>query len=307
MLKQLSMLITPSSWVSTERSPNVPQLKSISTFPRPQHPPQKTAPSGNIPKPSVSHWHNILAGGVAGLIGASVTAPFDVIRTRLQNFTCHKESFLQAIQFTTYTYVKKQLLQYNNNKESSIIHLASGICAGLVTATATNPIWVVKTRMQLGNYKSSFQCFKSIFKNESFPGLYNGITASYLGTIELSIQWMLYEKFKKITTENTSNKFIGYFGAASVSKLLASVIAYPHEVLRTRMRQMPMQYINPITKEQVFGYKYKSIWQSSKFIYIEEGIRGFYGGLTSHLLKTVPNAAVMFVSFELLSGLFASL
>jgi solute carrier family 25 protein 33/36 len=66
-----------------------------------------------------------------------------------------------------------------------MVHLISAATAGLVTSTATNPIWVVKTRLQLqGNtrrYKNSLDCVMHILREEGTRGLYKGMSASYLG------------------------------------------------------------------------------------------------------------------------------
>lgn len=72
---------------------------------------------------------------------------------------------------------------------------------GVVTSTATNPIWVIKTRLQLQGkqrmYNSSFDCAKHIFKQEGIKGFYKGMSASYLGVAEGTIQWVIYENLKK--------------------------------------------------------------------------------------------------------------
>lgn len=102
-----------------------------------------------------------------------------------------------------------------------------------MTATVTNPIWVLKTRLQLekrhrtvvvGPSSSSplpgpiaksaaalaqqstataapatpgvapaWTMLKEILKKEGVPGLYRGLSASYLGVSEGVIQWVLYE------------------------------------------------------------------------------------------------------------------
>lgn len=73
---------------------------------------------------------------------------------------------------------------------------------GIITSTLTNPIWVVKTRLQLqGNginrYTSSWDCIKSMYRNEGVRGFYKGMSASYLGVIEGTIQWVVYENLKR--------------------------------------------------------------------------------------------------------------
>lgn len=88
-----------------------------------------------------------------------------------------------------------------------------------------------------------------------------------------------------------------YFGAAASAKLIAAIIAYPHEVLRTRLRQLPDSQGN---------IKYTGLGQAIKTIWREEGALGFYGGLTAHLLRTVPNAAIIFLSYELVLHHFGS-
>jgi hypothetical protein len=47
--------------------------------------------------------------------------------------------------------------------------------------------------------------------------------------------------------------------------------------------------------------RYQGMLQSIALISREEGRRGLYSGLGPHLLRVVPNTAIMFMSFELLS------
>lgn len=91
----------------------------------------------------------------------------------------------RSINFYTYGNGKKLYTELNHNKETPIVHLVSAATAGLVTSTATNPIWVIKTRLQLqGNtrlYSNSLDCVMHIIREEGVRGLYKGMSASYLG------------------------------------------------------------------------------------------------------------------------------
>lgn len=84
------------------------------------------------------------------------------------------------------------------------------------------------------------------------------------------------------------------FWLSAASKLVAAAASYPHEVLRTRMR------------EQVAGaggsLKYSGIVQATRLIMAEEGLRGLYGGMGVHLLRTVPNAAILLLVVETMVG-----
>lgn len=204
--------------------------------------------------------------------------------------------------------------QFNSGQENAYVHLTSAAIAGIATSTATNPIWLIKTRLQLDKnpldpskppYRNSFDCIKQVLRKEGIGGLYRGLSASYLGVSESTIQWTTYEYFKSLiarrtairraqglpenTTLESSIEWAGKLGAAAGAKLLAAGIAYPHEVVRTRLRQAPVNGIS----------KYTGLVQCFKLVLREEGIAALYGGLTAHLMRVVPNAAILFGTYEL--------
>jgi solute carrier family 25 protein 33/36 len=74
-------------------------------------------------------------------------------------------------------------------------------------------------------------------------------------------------------------------------------VTYPHEVLRTRLRESPVSP-NGANGTTVAVPKYRGLWQSARLIYMEEGMGALYGGLTAHLLRVVPNAAILFATVE---------
>ncbi|KAK6199332.1 mitochondrial carrier domain-containing protein [Scheffersomyces amazonensis] len=315
------------------------------------------------PKP----WVHFVAGGIGGMVGAIVTSPLDVIKTRLQSDVYHtmynkapksnnpliqtaqhlketgsviRDLYInegyralfkglgpnlvgvipaRSINFFTYGATKGFITtNFNNGQEATWIHLLSGINAGFVTSTATNPIWLIKTRLQLDkskgkHYKNSFDCFKHVLKNEGFKGLYKGLSASYLGGIESTLQWVLYEQMRMFiykrslelhgtdpnnkSTRDHILEWSARSGAAGAAKFTASLITYPHEVVRTRLRQAPL--------ESTGKPKYTGLIQCFKLVVKEEGLASMYGGLTPHLLRTVPNSIIMFGTWELVVRLLS--
>ena len=100
-----------------------------------------------------------------------------------------------------------------------------------------------------------------------------------------------YEKVKQCMKEYNKGEdltSVQYLLASGATKGLASMATYPHEVVRTRMREASSS-------------RYQGMLQSLALISREEGRRGLYSGLGPHLLRVVPNTAIMFMSFELLS------
>ncbi|KAJ7065308.1 mitochondrial carrier protein RIM2 [Mycena amicta] len=203
----------------------------------------------------------------------------------------------RSINFFTYGNGKQIIANnFNNGQENSWVHLTAAAIAGIVTGTATNPIWVVKTRLQLESgpkggtgtaLGGSWGTIRTIIRDEGIRGFYKGLSASYLGVTEGTIQWVLYERLKRLTA-GTDLEWLGMMGSAGAAKCVASLITYPHEVIRTRLRQPKVDGI----------VKYTGLMQTLRLIIAEEGARRLYGGLSAHLMRVVPNAAVMYSIYE---------
>lgn len=220
----------------------------------------------------------------------------------------------RAINFFAYGNGKRLIGEkLNDGRDAAWVHLLAAANAGIITGTATNPIWLVKTRVQLDKnlaeksgtlskrqYKNSMDCIRQTFRAEGIKGFYKGLTASYLGVAESTMQWVLYEQMKASLAARESRlvasgrdatlwdetvRWTGKIGAAGTAKFFAALITYPHEVLRTRLRQAP----------QADGrLKYTGIIQCFSLMIKEEGVVSLYGGLTPHMLRVVPSAAIMF-------------
>ena len=226
----------------------------------------------------------------------------------------------RSINFFTYGTTKNLYSKaFRKGEEDPWIHLMAAATAGIATATATNPIWLIKTRIQLDKagttrqYKNSWDCLKSVVQHEGIYGLYKGLSASYLGSVETVLQWLLYEQMKFIIKQRSIEKF-GHdndgqktriekvkewcqrSGSAGLAKFVASIVTYPHEVVRTRWRQAPM--VNN-------KLKYTGLIQSFRVIIKEEGLASMYSGLTPHLMRTVPNSIIMFGTWELVIKLLS--
>lgn len=149
----------------------------------------------------------------------------------------------RSINFFTYGNGKQIIAnQFNNGQENPYVHLTAAAIAGIVTGSVTNPIWVVKTRLQLATSQEaekrmmggSWHTIKGIFRHEGIRGFYKGLSASYLGVTEGTIQWVLYEQLKKMSAgvegQGGIQEWVGMLGSAGTAKCVASLITYPHEV-----------------------------------------------------------------------------
>lgn len=234
----------------------------------------------------------------------------------------------RSINFFTYGNGKHVIANnFNNGEENSFVHLGAAAFAGIVTGTATNPIWVVKTRLQLtasnqvspilpassgSFFGGSVSMVRQIFREEGVRGFYKGLSASYLGVTEGTIQWVLYERLKRLTTgvegQGGVQEWAGMLGSAGTAKCVASLITYPHEVScfpacptpRSTRMNLPLQVLRTRLRQPLVDgkMKYTGLLQTLRLVIAEEGARSLYGGLSAHLMRVVPNAAVMYSIYE---------
>ena len=210
---------------------------------------------------------------------------------------------------------------------------------------ATNPIWVIKTRLMAQSntsatnrhshapwhYRNTIDAAQKMYRAEGILSFYSGLTPALLGLTHVAIQFPLYEFFKEKftgigagtaeTEEDRSHHFYGLAAAVFLSKVCASTVTYPHEVVRTRLQTQQRSFMTPSngsasSRTQIAdhgrppgnaalangpsGNHYRGTIQTCKVIFLEEGWRGFYAGLGTNLIRAVPSAMTTILTFEYL-------
>ncbi|EFX67098.1 solute carrier family 25 member 36-A-like isoform X1 [Daphnia pulex] len=200
----------------------------------------------------------------------------------------------RALYFCTYSTAKRKFNQIMT-PDSHLVHMLSAGSAGFVSCTLTNPIWFVKTRLQLNRNQNvtAWQCISNIYRSQGVVGFYRGITASYFGISETIIKFVLYEYLKSTLQqmrETQTDSPLGnyqamdYMLAGAISKTVACCVSYPHEVVRTRLREE--------------NSRYRGFFQTLHTVFREEGHRGLYRGLSTQLIRQIPNTAIMMTTYE---------
>lgn len=243
--------------------------------------------------------------GVAGLYRGVVPITIGYLPT----WTIYFAVYEKAKFFYPHFYEK-----YFGFNVNSFNHFCSAITAGMASSIAVNPIWVVKTRLMIQKnqdkkqiastgvkktyYNGTIDAFKKMYMEEGFGVFYSGLIPSLFGLLHVGIHFPVYEYLKDVLKCNINDKdkkpegaLLKLIIASTVSKMTASTITYPHEILRTRLQ---MQHT--ITENNVVrNLTLKEIIQN---IYTKEGFKGFYAGYGINLVRTLPASAVTLVSFE---------
>lgn len=116
-----------------------------------------------------------------------------------------------AVYFSTYERLKVAIAARVQPEwaASPGVHMAAAAGAGAATMLITNPLWVVKTRLQTQDmgfkmgttrntrlYKGTADALIRIAREEGLSGLYSGLGPSLLGVMHVVIQFPMYEGIK---------------------------------------------------------------------------------------------------------------
>ena len=196
-------------------------------------------------------------------------------------------------------------------KDDIRLYSGSALIAGLLCNLLTNPLWMVRTRMQVeifrndtkGHFEQKYSHgmrslyinMKDIADKEGFLSLYRGLPASCIGLLHPLVFFPIYEKqkiyYKKHFEPDADKLSTTFILASSVtSKFIASAVSYPHEVLRAR------KYYEIHDKN---GNKENlGLVKLSRKIVQTEGPTALYSGFLANLSRVLPNTFLMFALYE---------
>jgi len=167
------------------------------------------------------------------------------------------------------------------------------LACGLTHAFVT-PLDLVKCRMQVDPkmYTGIFNGWKIIGAKEGLRGLYTGWLPTFVGySMQGACKYGFYEIFKKkygdaVGQENAYRyRTTLYLLASASAEVIADVALCPMEAVKVRMQTS----LVPYSKGGIDGF--------SRMLR-EEGLSGFYKGLTPLWLRQIPYTMMKFASFE---------
>ncbi|NWZ23823.1 CMC1 protein, partial [Asarcornis scutulata] len=273
-------------------------------------------------------------GSIAGAVGATAVYPIDLVKTRMQNqrstgsvvgelmyknsFDCFKkvlrfEGFFglyrgllpqligvapeKAIKLTVNDFVRDKFTK----KDGSIplpAEILAGGCAGASQVIFTNPLEIVKIRLQVAGEITTGPRVSalSVIKDLGLLGLYKGAKACFLRDIPFSaIYFPVYAHSKlMLADENGHVGGLNLLAAGAIAGVPAASLVTPADVIKTRLQ----------VAARAGQTTYSGVIDCFGKILREEGPSAFWKGAGARVFRSSPQFGVTLVTYELLQRWF---
>ena len=269
----------------------------------------------------------LVVGAVAGVIGTSCIFPIDVVKTRLQNqipdpktgklpyrgvvhafrTIVATESFLgmykglganlvgvspeKAIKLGANDLFREMLTDEATGILTLPNQIMAGAAAGFCQVSATNPMEIVKLRMQLQNLKpvedrlSTMQVVRGL----GLKGLYRGVTVTWMRDVPYSMIFFPgYAIVKEQLSDENGHAGIGsIIAAGGLAGMMAAWACTPADVIKTRLQAEGASKL------------YSSIGDCVRKTTEKEGYGALFKGSIPRMSVTAPLFSIALLAFEM--------
>jgi solute carrier family 25 phosphate transporter 23/24/25/41 len=298
----------------------------------------------NVTQPPVHHErhgtsvaHTLLAGGLAGAVSRTVTAPMDRLKTLLQAgssisrgggvvagmrdifaeggwrgfFRGNGTNVLKIIpesgaKFYAFEAINRALAA--DGRSSGLPErFAAGAIAGAFAQAAVYPLEVAKTRLSLaprGAYQGLIHCVQSIIAQEGMPKLYRGLGASMAGILPYAgVDMAVYSLLKERYLRERGAAGTRGDGAAgfSIPSPLVPLVCGAVSSTTGQIVSYPLQLVRTRLQSQGMAGRpvlYTGMVDCLRKTVQAEGWAGLYRGIQVNILKAAPAVAISYAVFE---------
>ena len=193
------------------------------------------------------------------------------------------------VRFGTYTYVQENIFTEKTRKNNFLC----GLCAGAAEAVfVVTPQETLKTRLihdklsEQPKYRNLFHGIYTIMAEQGPAGCYKGVTATVLKqSSNQGVRFVVFEDTKKKLSSFIPYKVLVDLSAGAFAGFCSVMANNPVDVVKTKMQGIDAGKYNGFA--DCFGQIYKN-----------QGIGGFYSGVTPRLARVILDVALTFAIFH---------
>jgi len=210
----------------------------------------------------------------------------------------------KAIKLTVNDLVRRKARDPDSGRISLPWEIIAGGCAGGAQVIFTNPLEIVKIRLQMQGEAAKAAAMVPrgavhIIKQLGLLGLYNGAGACLLRDVPFSaIYFTSYSHLKKdVFHEGDMGKklsFLETLGAASIAGMPSAYLTTPFDVVKTRLQ----------SEARKGESHYTGLTNCFSTILAEEGPRALFKGGLARVLRSSPQFGVTLLCYEQLQAIF---
>jgi len=260
----------------------------------------------------------LIVAAAAGILGTTVIFPIDMVKTRLMSAGSGSPFHIAVDMYTKEGFTgfyrglganlvgvtpeKAIKLAVNDILREKLTHtdgtlsiereILAGAGAGFFQVIATNPMELIKIRMQMQSLLPLHerQSTMQVIRSFSVPGLYQGTLSTLIRDVPFSmIFFPLYANLKQMTANpfTGQNSFISLVTSGMVAGAIGAISVTPADVIKTRL--------------QVAGgkEKYISLANCFKTIVREEGFKPLFKGALPRACVVAPLFGISLMAFEM--------
>ncbi|KAF2717616.1 mitochondrial carrier [Polychaeton citri CBS 116435] len=283
--------------------------------------------------------HHFGLGSIAGAFGAFMVYPIDLVKTRLQNqrsarvgqlmyknsLDCFSkviknEGFLglysgvlpqlvgvapeKAIKLTVNDLVRGKFTEPKTGAIPVPAELLAGGMAGACQVVFTNPLEIVKIRLQVQGEAAKAAAREGeeftkrsaawIVRNLGLVGLYKGASACLARDVPFSaIYFPTYNHLKRDYFGESPTKKLGIvqlLTAGAIAGMPAAYLTTPFDVIKTRLQ----------VEARKGQQSYTSLRHCARTVWAEEGFKAFFKGGPARIMRSSPQFGFTLAGYEVL-------
>lgn len=184
-----------------------------------------------------------------------------------------------------------------DNRVTPVQNFISGGIAGVASRTITSPLDVVKILAQVGapeTQEGFLKTFPNLYAKEGISAFWKGNGIACLRLFPYNaVVFTSFSQVKGILADEKGqlsvlNSAIG----GGLSGTIATIVTYPTDMVKTRLTVQHSPGSDPSKAT------YKGIVDCFRKIYVEEGPRAFYKGMSTSILGVIPFEGGTFMAYE---------